>query len=255
MNVLTWNVNGLRAAIRKGIAGWIDRLSPDVVMLQEIRCRPDQLDEATFPFKGWHAAWNPAERPGYAGTAVFSRLPLQVLHTGIDSQSDPDGRVLRVDVGGVDLVSTYLPSGSSSEAAAAKKAAFAADFRPWIDSLKRRRRPVLIGGDLNIARDKRDIFHWKSNQNNSGFLPHERAWMNDIVSSGWHDLVRQHAGDVDGPYTWWSNRGQARSLDRGWRIDYMLANAKAAQSAEAPQVHRAAGLAVSDHAPITVNIS
>jgi exodeoxyribonuclease-3 len=254
MNVLTWNVNGLRAAIRKGIAGWVDRLSPDVVMLQEIRCRPDQLDDATFPFKGWHAAWNPAERPGYAGTAIFSRMPIRVLHTGIDSQPDPDGRVLRVDIGGVDLVSTYLPSGSSSEAAAAKKAAFSSDFRPGIDSLKRRRRPVLIGGDLNIARDNRDIFHWKSNQNTSGFLPHEREWMNNIVSSGWHDLVRQHAGDIDGPYTWWSNRGQARALDRGWRIDYLLANAKAAQLTEPAHVHREAGLQISDHAPITVNI-
>jgi exodeoxyribonuclease-3 len=254
MKVLTWNVNGLRAAIRKGISKWIDQIAPDVVMLQEIRCRPDQLDESTFPFHHWNAAWNPAQRPGYAGTAVFSRMPLKVLHTGINAAPDPEGRVIRVDIAGVDLVSTYLPSGSSSDEASIRKNAWMADYAPWMESLRRRRRPVLVGGDLNIARDKRDIFHWKSNQNTSGFLPHERQWMNAMVESGWHDLVRTHAGDVDGPYTWWSNRGQARQLNRGWRIDYLLGNTKAAQAADSPQVHREAGLAISDHAPITVNL-
>jgi exodeoxyribonuclease-3 len=255
MKILTWNVNGLRAAIRKGIADWIEQISPDVVMLQEIRCRPDQIDDASNPFLGWNTVWNPAERPGYAGTAIFSRKPMTLLHAGIDAGPDPDGRVLRVDIEGIDLVSTYLPSGSSSDAAAARKSAFMDSFSPWMTLLRRRRRPVLVGGDLNIARSNRDIFHWKSNQNTSGFLPHERAWMNNIVDSGWHDLVRQHVGDVDGPYTWWSNRGQARTLDRGWRIDYLLGNTHAAQAAEAPQVHRDAGLAISDHAPITVNLA
>ena len=255
MKVLTWNVNGLRAAIRKGIGDWIDQIAPDVVMLQEIRCRPDQIDEPTFPFHDWHAAWNPAERPGYAGTAVFSRIPLRVLNTGINAAPDPEGRVIRVDIDGVDLVSTYLPSGSSSDAAASRKNDWMSEFAPWMAALKRRRCPVLVGGDLNIARDERDIFHWKSNLNTSGFLPHERAWMNAMVDSGWHDLVRQHAGDVDGPYTWWSNRGQARQLDRGWRIDYLLGNIQAAQTTGAAQVHREAGLAISDHAPITVNLN
>ncbi|MCP4758076.1 MAG: exodeoxyribonuclease III [Planctomycetes bacterium] len=254
MKVLTWNVNGLRAAIRKGIDHWIDEIAPDVVILQEIRCRPDQIDISTFPFQDWHAAWNPAQRPGYAGTAVFSRQPFKVLHTGIDGNPDPEGRVLRIDVGGVDLVSTYLPSGSSSEEASRKKNAWMAEYAPWMASIKRRRRPVLVGGDLNIARSERDIFHWKSNLNTSGFLPHERAWMEALINSGWHDLVRQHSGDIDGPYTWWSNRGQARQLDRGWRIDYMLGNTRAAQIAGPPRVHREAGLAISDHAPITVNL-
>ena len=254
MKVMTWNVNGMRAAIRKGIAQWVDSIDPDVVMLQEIRCRPDQLDPATFPFASWQAAWNPAARPGYAGTAIFSRKPMSILHAGIDGQPDADGRVLRVEVGGIDLVSTYLPSGSSSEAAAAKKEVFMQSFAPWMASLKRRRRPVLVGGDLNIARAERDIYHWKSNQNTSGFLPHERTWMNSLVDNGWTDFVREHAGDVDGPYTWWSNRGQARALDRGWRIDYLLGNKKASQAAQSPQVHRDAGLAISDHAPITINI-
>jgi exodeoxyribonuclease-3 len=254
MRVLTWNVNGLRAAIRKGIAQWIDEIAPDVVMLQEIRCRPDQLSDGDNPFANWHAAWNPAERPGYAGTAVFSRMPLQLLHTGIADAPDPDGRVLRVDINGVDLVSVYLPSGSSSDAAQTRKAAWMKRFSPWMATLKRRRRPVLVGGDLNIARNEGDIYHWKGNLNSSGFLPHERKWMNDLVSSGWSDLVRAAVGDVDGPYTWWSNRGQARALDRGWRIDYLLANSQAATRTGHPSINRAAGLACSDHAPVIVDI-
>lgn len=253
MRILTWNVNGLRAAIRKGFGHWIDVLNPDVIMLQEIRCFPDQLSP-DHPLSDWNAVWNPAQRPGYAGTAIFTRRPMTCLGLGVGKQQDLEGRVTRVDVDGVDLVSVYLPSGSSSDAAQEKKNAWMDAFTPWASMLKRRRRPVIIGGDLNIARDQRDIFHWKSNQDTSGFLPHERTWMNDLVGSGWSDLIREHAGDVDGPYTWWSNRGQARTLNRGWRIDYLLANRSAASLARSPMISRDAGLACSDHAPVLVDL-
>lgn len=254
MRVATWNVNGLRAAIRKGLADWLDDFRPDVLLLQEIRCLPEQLPEEWQHPEGWHVAWNPAERKGYAGTAVFSRTPITVLHTGIDGDADPEGRVLHVDIDGVDLVSVYLPSGSSSDEAQVRKTAWAARFGPWMAALKRRRRPVIVGGDLNIARDERDIYHWKSNLKTSGFLPHERAFMNGLVDSGWRDLVREHAGDIDGPYSWWSNRGQARDLNRGWRIDFLLANAAAAKRTANPWIHREAGLACSDHAPVIVDL-
>lgn len=254
MRVLTWNVNGIRAAMRKGLADWIDEIEPDVVMLQEIRARPDQIDELTFPFAGWHAVWNPAEKAGYAGTAIFSRLPIKTHRAGIDGAADPDGRLIRADIDGIDLLSIYLPSGSNSPEGQTRKDAWMLQFKPWLATLLRRRRPVVLGGDLNIARDERDIFHWRSNRDVSGFLPHERAWMNNVVESGWRDLVREHAGDVDGPYTWWSNRGQARQLDRGWRIDYLLANQRAASMAGTPTIHRQAGLACSDHAPVIVDL-
>ncbi len=253
MRILSWNVNGLRAAIRKGIDAWIDQIDPDVVMLQEIRCRPDQLTDGHY-FDEWHAAWNPAEKAGYAGTAVFSRRPIRRTETGINAAPDPEGRALRVDIDGADLVCVYLPSGSSSDEAQVRKQTWMRAFKPWTTTLTRRRRPVIIGGDLNIARDERDIFHWKSNQNTSGFLPHERAWMNGIVESGWTDLIREDAGDVPGPYSWWSNRGQARELDRGWRIDYLLANGRASRNTSGPTIDRPAGLACSDHAPVIVDL-
>ena len=113
---------------------------------------------------------------------------------------------------------------------------------------------MIFGGDLNIAHTEKDIFHAKSNQKTSGFLPHEREWFGELLESGWHDLSREHFGDVHGPYSWWSNRGRARELDRGWRIDYLLATAEVRDRLESVEIHRAAGLTVSDHAPVSVDI-
>ncbi|MCH2135211.1 MAG: exodeoxyribonuclease III [Phycisphaerales bacterium] len=254
MRIATWNVNGLRAAIRKGLPDWLEAIAPDVLLLQEIRCLPEQLPDAWATPSGWHVAWHPAERKGYAGTAIFSRAPIGNISRGMDDD-DPEGRVLRATIEGVDVVSVYLPSGSSSEEAQVRKTTWMARFGDWMGSLRRKRRPILVGGDLNIARDERDIFHWRSNRNTSGFLPHERAWMNNLVDSGWRDLIREHFGDVDGPYSWWSQRGQARALDRGWRIDYLLANATAARRSSTPSIHRDAGLACSDHAPVIVDLT
>ncbi len=113
---------------------------------------------------------------------------------------------------------------------------------------------MIFGGDLNIAHTEQDIFYAKANEKTSGFLPPERAWFGDLLKSGWHDLGRQHFGDVQGPYSWWSNRGRARELDRGWRIDYLLANAAAMARFKEAFIHREAGLAVSDHAPVSIDL-
>lgn len=254
MRILTWNVNGLRAAIRKGYQGHVDRLKPDVCLLQEIRVLPEQLPGEWTPPDGWHVHWHPAERKGYSGTATLARKPHELISTGIDGDDDPEGRVLATRLDGVDLVNLYLPSGSSSPEAQQKKDRWLDAFGPWASSLVRSRRPVVLAGDFNIARSERDIFHWKSNQKSSGFLPHERAWMNNLVESGWHDVVREHAGDVDGPYTWWSNRGQARILDRGWRIDYVLVNPAGHDRVKSVHVDREAGLEVSDHGPVLIEL-
>ena len=259
--ITTWNVNGLRAALRKGFAEQIGIIKPDVLLLQEIRVKPEQLPEEWAQPDGWHVTWHPAEKPGYAGTAVWSRQPHTVVGRGLhdgkkrSASDDAEGRVLHVECAGVQAVSVYLPSGSSSEARQAVKEAWMEDFFPWMTALRRKRKPVLVGGDLNIAHTERDIYYAKSNQNQSGFLPHEREWFGRLLDDAkWRDLVREHAGDVDGPYSWWSNRGQARALDRGWRIDYLLANAAAAKGFLNAETHREAGLACSDHAPVSVDL-
>jgi exodeoxyribonuclease-3 len=127
-------------------------------------------------------------------------------------------------------------------------------FLPWAAKLARRRHPVLLGGDLNIAHTANDIHNPTGNKNSSGFLPHERQWFGELLGTGWRDVVREQFGDRKGPYSWWSNRGRARELDRGWRIDYLLANRAAAKRFRGASISRAGGLEVSDHAPVTVDL-
>lgn len=254
MRITTWNVNGLRAAIKKGFGDHIAQLAPDVLMLQEVRSLPEQLPENWQDPVGWHVHWNPAEKKGYAGTAIFSRTPMKVISTGINGQSDPDGRVVYAQVGDIHFVSVYLPSGSSGEERQAAKESWMAEFQPWMNKLCRSKRAVIVGGDLNIARTENDLHYAKGNRKTSGFLPHECVWFEQTLSAGWADFVRLHFGERKGPYSWWSNRGKARELDRGWRIDYLLGNPAAADRFVDASIYRSGGLTVSDHAPVTINL-
>lgn len=255
MRITTWNVNGIRAAIRKGFAEQLEAIAPDVLLLQEVRALPEQLDPEWQNPEGWHVYWHPAEKKGYSGTAVWSRLPFEVIETGLEaSDSDSEGRVVTVRINELQVSSVYLPSGSSSEVRQDVKNEWLGNFRRWTD-LQLKAGPVVIGGDLNIAHTAQDIFYAKSNAKTSGFLPHEREWFSELLDSGWHDLGREHFGDVQGPYSWWSNRGKARELDRGWRIDYLLANSAIQKRLESVEIHREAGITVSDHAPVSVDIA
>ena len=162
MRIATWNVNGLRAALRKGFENTLDELNVDVWLLQEVRALPEQLPAAWRNPEDWQVAWHPAEKKGYSGVAILSRIPFELLGTGLDT-SDPDseGRVLRAEIDGLNLASIYLPSGSSGEERQKEKERWLARFRPWADALDGQ---WLLGGDFNIARTHRDIFHAKSNE-------------------------------------------------------------------------------------------
>lgn len=253
MRVTTWNVNGLRAALRKGLPDLLPTLDTDVLLLQEIRSLPEQLPTAWQAPEGWYVRWHPAEKKGYAGTAVWSRHPIEDVGRGLD-EADPEGRVLAVRTGGLHVVSVYLPSGSSGTDKQARKEVWMDRFADWARERVGEDEPLWLGGDLNIAHTERDIWNAKGNEKNSGFLPHERDWFTELLGQGWHDVFREHHGDVQGPYSWWSNRGQARQKDRGWRIDYLLGNAAAAQAVRDVSVWREAGLQCSDHAPVTVTL-
>ena len=251
MRITTWNVNGLRATLRKGFAEVVARIDPDVLLLQEIRVRPEQLPAEWAAPEGWHVFWRPAERPGYAGTAIWSRRPMRLLNTGLH---DEDGRVLHARVGRTDVASVYLPSGSSGPHRQGVKDLWLPIFADWAAGHIDAEHSVILGGDLNVAHTARDIFHAKANEKTSGFLPHEREWMQALLAAGWSDYTRRHFGDRAGPYSWWSNRGRARELDRGWRIDYLLGNRRAAGRLKSVSVDREAALTVSDHAPVTVEL-
>jgi exodeoxyribonuclease-3 len=234
------------------MAEHLEELAPDVLLLQEIRALPEQLPKDWQEPEGWHCHWHPAEKKGYAGTAIWSKEPAEFLAHGM-GEADPEGRILQLRLqlrlGGVRYVSVYLPSGSRSEEAQTRKEAWMARFATWMAELVDGDEPVVVVGDLNIAHTEADIHNARGNKKTSGFLPHEREWFTELLAQGWRDTLRLHVGDVQGPYSWWSNRGRARELDRGWRIDYVLAN-PAMHPVTHAFVHRPGGLTVSDHAPV-----
>jgi len=253
MRIATWNVNGLRAAIRKGYGEHIERVGADVMLLQEVRALPEQLPTDWQEPAGWDVLWHPAEKKGYSGTAVWAKYGLKDEGRGA-GEDDPEGRVVIARVNGVRVVSVYLPSGSSSEERQAEKDRWLGFFAQWSEKLLKSRIPTVLGGDFNIAHQPRDLFYPKSNEKSSGFLPHERAWMGDLLDMGWSDVIREKFGEVDGPYSWWSNRGQARALDRGWRIDYLLMNKAAQNRLVDCSIDRQSGLEVSDHAMVIADL-
>lgn len=254
MRITTWNVNGLRAALKKGFSDCVARLAPDVLMLQEVRALPEQLPEEWRDPVGWETIWHPAEKKGYAGTAILSRLPMTIVGRGIDGDEDPEGRLLHAKVGNVNVICAYLPSGSSGEERQKQKEAWMEQIFPWLAELAKSDESYVIGGDLNIAHTEQDIFYATGNKRTSGFLPHEREWFGKLLETGWHDFVREQEGECDGPYSWWSNRGKARELDRGWRIDYLLGNKACNARFSDAHIHRPGGMSVSDHAPVTINL-
>lgn len=253
MRLATWNINGLRAAWRKGLPAWLTAIDADVFAFQEIRCTEVQLPKDFALPTGYSAWWNPAAKAGWSGTALLARRPLERLGVGL-SGTDADGRVIRGRVGGVTVIGMYMPSGSSGPDKQAKKDQFLIDFHDFAAPYVASSEPVLIVGDLNVAPSRRDVVNHSRAQKMSGYLPHEREWFAEVLASGWVDVVRRHHGDVQGPYTWWSNFGRARELDRGWRIDHVLANAAAAERVTGVHVNRDAGLAISDHAPVIVDL-
>jgi len=257
MRVLTWNINGVRSAWNKGLGDRLADLDADVLLFQEVRALKEQAPHEMLDELGYHVVWNAAQKKGYAGTALFSRFEPKRVGFGLGvkrSEDDDEGRVITADVGGLVVSSVYLPSGSSGEHRQAVKDKWLPEFQEWAKPLRRKRTPVLLGGDLNVAHTQRDIFHWRSNQKTSGFLPHEREWFGGVLDAGWHDIIRERHGDVDGPYSWWSNRGQARALDRGWRIDYVLANPAARKLVKDCWIDREAADGISDHAPVVVDL-
>ncbi|MCH1540175.1 MAG: exodeoxyribonuclease III [Candidatus Poseidonia sp.] len=258
MRFVSWNVNGLRAAIRKGIDDYFTRLNADVMMLQEVRSLPEQLPKDwTWP-QDWQITMHPAAKKGYSGVATGTRGRHTILargHGGSTDEHDSEGRVLTCEVNGVICINTYLPSGSNKEERQRFKETWMEEWRQAIRPYLDDERPVVVCGDLNIAHTEDDIWNPKGNAKSSGFLPHEREWFTELLNDGWTDAFRSLAGEGDKTYSWWSNRGQARAKDRGWRIDYFLLNPAAAKHLQSCTILREGGLVISDHAPVILDLS
>lgn len=222
MRIITYNVNGIRAAMTKGLTDWVRSANPDVLCLQEIKATPDQVNVAEFEDMGYHLYWYPAQKKGYSGVAIFTKIKPKHVEYGCGIERyDFEGRVLRVDFDHCSVMSVYHPSGSSGDERQAFKMQWLADFQNYINDLKTRIPNLILCGDYNICHKAIDIHNPKSNANTSGFLPEEREWMEQFIQSGFVDSFR-HFNQEPHQYSWWSYRAGSRGKNLGWRIDYNL---------------------------------
>ncbi|WP_328312350.1 exodeoxyribonuclease III [Streptomyces sp. NBC_00442] len=262
LTVTSVNVNGLRAAAKKGFVEWLGGSEADVVCLQEVRAEPHQLPAEAGAPEGWFAVHAPAAAKGRAGVSLLTRREPDRVRTGFGSaEFDGSGRYVEADLPGVTVASLYLPSGEVGTERQDEKVRFMGEFIEYLKGLKARAaadgREVVVCGDWNIAHQEADLKNWKGNKKNSGFLPEEREWMTRVFGEGdggYVDVMRALHPGVEGPYSWWSYRGRAFDNDTGWRIDYQVATPGLAERAVKGFVERAAthGERWSDHAPVTV---
>jgi len=221
MKILTYNVNGVRAAMRKGLEDFLKRENADVICLQELKAQPDQFDDSTFKELGYHCYWYSAEKKGYSGVAILSKTePLHVEYGCGHEVFDYEGRVVRVDFENHSVISAYFPSGSSGDLRQDVKFEFLNYFFNYVTELKKEHPNLIICGDYNICHREIDIHDPVSNKKSSGFLPEEREWMSKFFESGFVDTFRSLNPEPDN-YTWWSFRANARARNKGWRIDYI----------------------------------
>ncbi|MFG3022171.1 exodeoxyribonuclease III [Streptomyces sp. NPDC048254] len=262
LTVTSVNVNGLRAAAKKGFVEWLAETSADVLCLQEVRAEPQQLPEGVRAPGGWHVVHAPAAAKGRAGVSLYTRREPDRVRVGFGSREfDASGRYVEVDLPGVTVASLYLPSGEVGTERQDEKYRFMDEFLAYLKELRERAaadgREVVVCGDWNIAHQQADLKNWRGNTKNSGFLPEEREWLGSVLDpadGGYVDVVRALHPEVEGPYSWWSYRGRAFDNDAGWRIDLAVATPGLAARAVKAVVERAASHDErwSDHAPVTV---
>ena len=252
MRIITLNVNGVRSAARKGLFEWLPRQRADVVCLQETKAQEGQLTDPAFRPGKHHCFYYDAQKKGYAGTALFARRePDEVIRGFGEKEFDAEGRYLEVRFKDLSVVSVYLPSGSAGPARQASKDRFLKAFMPYLKSLRRKQREYLLCGDWNIAHKQIDLKNWRGNQKNSGFLPHERAWMDELFgTAGFVDAFRVVEPRAE-QYTWWSNRGQAWTKNVGWRIDYQVATPGLKSAVQKARIYK--DRRFSDHAPLIMD--
>ena len=252
MKVLSYNVNGIRAALNKGFTDWLKAANPDVLCLQETKALKEQVDTAVFEELGYQHYWFSAQKKGYSGVAILTKKePKEIAYgSGIDHM-DFEGRILRIDFDEVSVMSLYLPSGTNTDRLD-YKFKFMDEFHEYINELKQSHPNLIICGDYNICHEAIDIHDPIRNKNVSGFLPEERAWLDGFIKSGFVDSFR-YLNPEPHNYSWWSYRANARNNNKGWRIDYALMSAPLKE-----HISRAFLLPEakhSDHCPVGVELT
>jgi len=260
LKIINSNVNGIRSATAKGFWEWFAAQDADVLCLQELKAQDGQIPPEALP-DGYSHYFHFAEKPGYSGVALYARCKPDAVHIGLDAldtqtdwrDMDAEGRFIMADFGKLSVASVYFPSGSSASVRQAVKMSFLERFLPLMQRLKADGRELIVCGDMNIAHQRIDLKNWRGNQNHSGFLPEERAWLSSWLDCGFVDVFR-HLNPESEAYSWWSNRGQARAKDVGWRIDYHICSEGLAQYACTAGILDREKL-FSDHAPIIAEFS
>ncbi len=221
IELITYNVNGIRAAIKKGLVDWIKQNQFDVICFQETKAQKEQVDLGALEEIGYHPYWLSAEKKGYSGVLTLSKIkPDHVVYGCGLKHYDNEGRSVRLDFGDVTVLNTYFPSGTSGDLRQSFKIKFLDEYFDFIHDLKRERKKLIVCGDYNIAHNEIDIHNPKSNKDTSGFKPEERAWVTKFLESGFVDTFRQFNNEPH-IYSWWSQRFNSRAQNKGWRIDYI----------------------------------
>ena len=222
MRIISYNVNGIRAAMKKGLIDWIKTNPADIICIQETKATRDNVDHKQFSDLGYADYWFSAQKKGYSGVAIFTKIkPDNVEYGNGHSGSDDEGRVIQMDLGDIRLINAYFPSGTSGDERQAFKYKWLDEFHSYLNKIKKKYPNIILCGDYNIAHKEIDIHDPKGNKNSSGFLPDERTWMDGFLNNGWIDTFRKIHPEPH-RYSWWSQRfPSVRLQNKGWRIDYI----------------------------------
>ena len=249
IKVISFNANGIRAAARKGFFDWFAKTNADFLCIQETKAQITQLDDPVFSPKGYHRYFFDAQKKGYSGVAIYCKEKPKAITKGLKIEwADKEGRYIELEYENFSIASLYLPSGSSGDIRQILKMDFLEKYTSTLSKNIKEKSNMIVCGDFNIVHKEIDIKNWKANQKNSGCLPEERAWLDKVFDDiGWIDAFREVNIEKD-EYTWWSNRGQARANNVGWRIDYHLATPCLGKKAQATETYKDNWF--SDHAPL-----
>ncbi|WP_345993942.1 exodeoxyribonuclease III [Sulfurimonas sp. HSL-1716] len=253
IEIISWNVNGIRAIATKEALKWLDERDTDILCLQEIKASQDQIPDTLFAKQHNEIIINSADRKGYSGTATFSAIKSDYTSTCKDIDTMNEGRIIEQHFGDVALFNVYFPNGQKDDERLSHKMKFYDDFLKHCEKLREEGKSIIICGDVNTAHREIDLKNPKANSERSGFLPIERAWIDKLLEHGYIDTFRYVHGDVEDAYSWWSYRFNARANNAGWRIDYFFISEDLAENLEDAFI--LSDITGSDHCPVGIKIS